>query len=234
MGLLTGSIVGYIYFDDIKTNSISLWEWFKSFRSGGTGNNGNEGSETNNAGSNTSNNNSRNIPTNTTDSRSVTPDIQMINQKARLTSPSLETLNAQAEESWSISPPTDSSSPSSSKTITPKGKNKFLEAISSDESQLSTPVSSDNIAAIASKIAHEWKSNLTGDLKTKIEFIENTIENHNDVEIKKTYERYMNQIKSRDIVMKSGENESDNLVYKTLYQERLKNWISDIEKHVKK
>lgn len=36
MGLLTGSVLVYIYFDDIKTNSVSLWEWFNSFRSGGT------------------------------------------------------------------------------------------------------------------------------------------------------------------------------------------------------
>jgi len=53
VGLLTGSVLAYIYFDDIKTNSISLWEWFNSFRSGGTGNDGNEGNEGNNTGGNT-------------------------------------------------------------------------------------------------------------------------------------------------------------------------------------
>jgi hypothetical protein len=89
VALLTGSVVVYIYFDDIKTNSISLWEWFNSFRSGGTGYNGNDGNEGNNTVGYTTNNNSRNIPTNTSDSGPLSDDIQIINQKERFTSPSL-------------------------------------------------------------------------------------------------------------------------------------------------
>jgi hypothetical protein len=81
LGLIFGSVVVYIYFDEIKDNSVSLWEWITSFRSS------NNGDGTNNEGSNTNENNRGNITANTSDQGDYSDDIQMIN---RITSPSCD------------------------------------------------------------------------------------------------------------------------------------------------
>lgn len=220
LGVITASVVVYIYSDEIKENSSSFWEWITSFRSSNSGDN------TNNAGSNTKFDNSGDNISNASDTRSYSDDIQMIGPS------SLEDLNSEVEDSWSSN---------SNETVTPsknKGKSKFLEAISREEekSPISTPISeitTQNIAEISNTIEREWRSILSHELKFKIDFIERTIRLHHSTGVRETYEKYMKEIKERPIVMKSDSNNSDNLLYKTLFEEKIRKWILDIENQIK-
>jgi hypothetical protein len=154
--IITTSLTWY-YFDEIKTGGVSLIEWLMSFRAGpgdGTGNDSN----------NSSTHIESNIPIDTSDS----DVIEVLDKgKTRVLSPStsFENLNEKIKESWSEG----SNSPSSStETITPYN--------TSEVQSLNTSSSSATSLNIFEFIRKNWRTRLDDDTKTKMDFIERSIE----------------------------------------------------------
>lgn len=171
---ISGAIV-YYYWDDLKKGGTSAIEWIKSFRSGFDDN------SSSNIQNNTGNN-QLNIQTNlNTRERLVreriierdiesnidsSSDIQLIDNNQPpiysqsstiLTSPSLENLNEQAQDSWGEGS-SQISSPDSDRTITQASTSQAVNLISSN-----------------------WKGKLTSIVNDKINFIESCFGSENNL-----------------------------------------------------
>jgi hypothetical protein len=150
------SSLGWVYWDEVKSTSQSILEWYFSSRSDGS----------NNQGSNTD---SSSTPTRTNfpiTSRPTTPDIDLTD-KTRLTSPSLDDLNEKVRDCWSEqtkspgSPTSSTSSTSSTETIKP----------SSSKVKLDDGLLSDT-RAIEHIVDNEWKTLIKSNIKDSINYVE--------------------------------------------------------------
>lgn len=148
------SSLGWVYWDEVKSTSQSIIEWYFSSRSDGS----------NNSGSNTD---SSETPTRSDfqiKSRATSPDIEL-KDKTQLTSPSFEDLNTKVEESWKdpTSPTGSTSSLDSDKTI--------KSLVNPNPTQISD-VWKTNPNLIEAVVDKSWKSLVNSKIKDSVEYVE--------------------------------------------------------------
>nr|UEP17202.1 hypothetical protein [Russula sp.] len=233
--------LGWVYWDEVKSTTQSILEWYFSSRSGGDNNPGN-----NTDGSSTPTR--TNIPIN---SRPASPDIEL-SDKTRLTSPSLEDLNEKVKESWSEqskSPGSPSSSTSSTETIKPSSSkvkldDGILSKSSMDETLIETikPSSSKDILSetrsIEQVIDNNWKNLINSKVKESIEYVEShfpksDIEDSTYIktlihEVKKENVNYAQEIRSKIKNLSSNE-----LRYANALAQKTDLWIEIMEEKLK-
>jgi hypothetical protein len=189
-GVIITVSLGWYYSEEIKTGVVSLYDWFLSFRSGGPGSGG--GNNTTGSATPTG----TNIPAIENNSPK-NPPIELIDKtidegKGRvLTSPSLENLNNQAQETWkdfsimvdNSSPSSPSESVSSSSTITPASI------------QTNTPSSYPTIdETVANFIQRNWTKRFPEEIQLRIKYIETNLKSDLNLNERMKLSEYFAQI----------------------------------------
>lgn len=218
-GVVIVSSLAWYYKDEIMVNAIVLYEWINSFRS----NPSNPGGD---SGGNASTNNNTSITTNIPriDSEHNSPDIELVDKGKNkvFTSPSLEDLNEQAEDSWSQASSSNisSSSNSSTETITQEGYDKYF--VSPEQSEF------------LNKFVQNWKLDIPFQTRDKIEFIESNIHITNNFMVKNLMVQYLCDIEIAlwdliKLIPKKSEDNWENIQIFALNitVEKLNDWINE-------
>lgn len=160
-GLIIGSCFIWVYFDEIKSSSGSLWDWMRSFRAGAP----DEGSTDTDSNRTISTTNVRQTSESNLISPVTSPDIELSDQRRLFSSPSIENLNSEASQSWAENLGSPTSSTSSDETVRPQ------IIITPPLENLLTPIE----IALIDKIKLEWKDMIPNGIKARMIFVENQV-----------------------------------------------------------
>lgn len=190
------SCLGWVYWQEIKTGGNSFLEWLFSSRSTGT-NNPRSDSDSNATPI------ASNIPT-----RINSPDIELIEQSKKLSSPSLEDLNEKVQDSWdkSTSPSSSTSSIETSSSGSSTSSNSSQETVTPSKFvNISTMSFVDKIKYLNSTnnlienvVDKNWKILLMSDMKSSIEYVENNFPK-NELDNSSYVENLINEIKTKNV-----------------------------------